>query len=409
VVVDWEWHARALGSANFSDQRLWYLARMRLNPLGLAALADLLARHVRAGAGSACKVAAIDLDGVLWGGVVGESGLKAIVLGGDGIGLAYQDFQRELLRLRDLGVLLALCSKNNPQDVREVFEQHPAMVLRPEHCAAERVNWRDKASNLREIAAELNLGLDSFVFLDDNPIERDWVRKALPDVVVPELADDPAERPLALRTAPHFQRLVSTDADRGRAGAYQTERRRRELATTAVSFEEFLGLLEQRATIEPVDEATLARAAQLCQRTNQFNLTSRRYTVAQLEAMLQDEDVELYTLSVSDRFGDSGITGLAILSLDEDRADIDTFLMSCRVLGRRLEQTLLAFLAERADARGARHLVGHFQPTAKNAQAADFYPANGFYSADERTFHLDLASQRPPVPAAVQVTTRADA
>jgi FkbH-like protein len=409
VVVDWDWHVRALGTMGLTDPRLWYLARMRLNPIGLATLADLFAGHVRANAGSACKVAAVDLDGVLWGGVVGEGGLQGITLGTDGLGLAYQDLQRELLALRDLGVLIALCSKNNPEDVQEVFARHPAMILRPEHCAAERVNWRDKASNLRELAADLNVGLESFVFLDDSPIEREWVRKALPEVIVPELPDDPADRPGALRSAPYFQRIASTEADRGRASAYQTERRRRDLATTAVSFEEFLSLLEQQATIEPVCDASLARAAQLCQRTNQFNLTTKRYTPAQLEAMLGDCDTELYTLSVSDRFGDSGITGLAILRIADEQALIDTFLMSCRVLGRRLEDTMLAYLAERAEMRGARLLVGHFTPTAKNAQVAGLYAAHGFASEDGRVFQLDLASHHLTMPSVTHVRTPADA
>jgi FkbH-like protein len=409
VVVDWDWHVRALGAAVFHDPRLWYLARMRLSPHGLAALAELLARHIAAANGAASKVAAIDLDGVLGGGVGGEAGLLGIELGEEGVGLAFRDFQRELLRLRDLGVLLAICSKNNPRDAEDVFERHPAMVLRREHFAAERVNWQDKATNLRELAAELNLGVDSFVFLDDNPIERGWVRGALPEVVVPELPEDPVERPGMLRALPYFQRIALTDADRGRAGAYHAERNRRAFAARAVSFEEFLLSLEQQSTIEPVSESSLARAAQLCQRTNQFNLTTRRYSAAELEQMLLEEDVELYTFSVSDRFSDSGITGLAILRCGGEEAEIDTLLMSCRVLGRRLEDVLLAFLAERAEARGARWLVGRFEATAKNAQAADFYPARDFVPAGGGLFRLDLTAHRPVSPPETRVRVVADA
>jgi FkbH-like protein len=409
VVVDWEWHVRSLGTGALGDPRLWYLARMRLNPAGLAVLAELVARHVAANDGSARKVAAVDLDGVMWGGVVGEVGLKGIELGGEGVGLAFQDFQRELLRLRDVGVLLALCSKNNPADVHEVFSHHPAMVVRREHFAAERVNWRDKATNLRELAHELSLGLDSFVFLDDSPFEREWVRGALPQVIVPELASDPAERPGALRTTIHFQRILSTEADLQRASAYQLERHRRDLAASAVSFDEFLSQLQQRVTIEPVSDASLARAAQLCQRTNQFNLTTRRYRTAQLEAMLGRTDTELYTLSVCDRFGDSGITGLAILRIDGCTAEIDTLLMSCRVLGRRLEDALLAFLAERAETRGSRLLIGRFHPTAKNGQVADFYIKRRFEPLDADSFQLDLARRRPAMPAGVKVSVPVDA
>jgi FkbH-like protein len=409
VVVDWEWHTRALGTAVLHDPRLWYLARMRLSPSGLATLAEILAGHVAADRGAARKVAAVDLDGVLWGGVVGEAGLRGIELGEEGMGLAFQDLQRELLRLRDIGVLLAICSKNNPQDAHEVFERHPGMVLRGEHFAAERVNWRDKATNLRELAAELGVGLDSFVFLDDSPIEREWVRQALPEVIVPELPMDPAERPAMLRATPHFQRIALTDADRGRAAAYHAQSSRRAFAATAASFEEYLLSLEQQTTIEPVSDASLARAAQLCQRTNQFNLTTRRYTAAELAKMLCGEDIELYTLSVADRFSDSGITGLAILRLIGEEAEIDTFLMSCRILGRRLEDALLAFLAERAEARGARLLVGRFEPTAKNAQVADFYPTRDFAPAGEGSFRLDLALGRPAWPPETRVRIVADA
>jgi FkbH-like protein len=409
VALDWEWQVRALAAASLHDPRLWYLARMRLSQGGLAALAELIACHAAATRGAACKVAAVDLDGVMWGGVVGEAGLRGIELGEEGVGLAFQDFQRELLRLRDIGILLALCSKNNPEDANEVFERHPAMVLRREHFSAERVNWQDKATNLREIAAELGVSLDTFVFLDDSAIEREWVRQALPEVVVPELPEDPVERPAMLRATRGFRRLALTDADRGRAAAYHAERDRRTLSAAASSFEEFLASLEQQATIEPVCDASLARAAQLCQRTNQFNLTTRRYDAAELERMLGEDGVELYTLAVSDRFGDSGITGLAILRLADEQAEIDTFLMSCRILGRRLEDALLAFLAERASASGAHSLIGRFEPTAKNAQAADFYRARDFEPAVGGEFRLDLTLSRPLAPAHVRTRIVADA
>ncbi|HEX3693123.1 MAG TPA: HAD-IIIC family phosphatase [Solirubrobacteraceae bacterium] len=408
VVVDWEWHVRAQGVASLHDPRLWYLARMRLNPRGLATLAELVAGHLAAERGAAYKVAAVDLDGVLWGGVIGEVGPGGIELGEEGLGLAFQDFQRELLRLRELGVLLVACSKNNPEDVAAVFSEHPAMVLRREHFAAQRVNWQDKATNLSELAKELNVGLDSFVFFDDSLVERAWVRQALPEVAVAELPPDPVARPGMLRSCPYFRRIVLTDVDRGRAGAYAGEHRRRDLAAGSTSFEQFLASLDQRARIEPVSDATLARAAQLCQRTNQFNLTSKRYGIAELEAMLGDGSTELYTLSVSDTFGDSGITGLTILRLGDQEAEIDTLLMSCRVLGRRLEEVLLAFLAERALALGARFLVGRFIPTARNAQVADIYPAHGFEPTGAGSFRLDVKRHRPAAPPEAQVRIVAD-
>jgi FkbH-like protein len=402
VVVDWEWAARA-GGAAYRDPRLWYLGRMRLNPQGFAALADSVAQHVAASLGLTRKVLAVDLDNVLWGGIVGEVGLKGIELGEDGLGLAYQDFQNELRKLAATGVLLAACSKNDPGDVDSVFAAHPAMKLRRDDLAAIRANWDDKASNLRALADELQLGIDSFVFLDDNPVERDWVRTALPEVVVPDLPEDPAERPGFLRAAPWFRRISVTEADTTRTRSYEAQGRRRDLRATAASFDQFLVELEQEVTIEPLQEATLSRAAQLAQRTNQFNLTSTRYTVAELEALTGRPDADAYTVALSDRFGDSGITGLAILRFAEEAAEIDTFLLSCRVLGRRLEDAVLAFLAERARDRGARVLVGRYVETPRNEQVRSFYPERGFEPDGEGAFGLDLERTALRWPAAISV------
>jgi len=409
VLVDWDWAIRGAGWQAVRDERLWYLGRMRLSQVGCAALAELVARHAAAYHGRSRKVVAVDLDGVLWGGVVGEAGLAGIEVGEDGVGLAFQDLQRELLRLHDAGVLLVACSKNNPADAAEVLEKHAGMLLRPEHFAAERVNWQDKATNLRELAVELDLGLDSFVFLDDNPVERDWVRRACPEVLVPELPDDPVERPALLRDASWFARIATTAADRGRAAGYREQRGRRDLQSRAASFEEFLASLEQQVEILPVDDGSLSRAVQLCQRTNQFNLTTRRYTASDLERLLADPGHELLTLSVADRFGASGITGLAILRHEGERAVVDTLLMSCRVLGRRVEDAFLALLAARAAARGASTLVGLYEPTPKNAQVATFYPDRGFAPVEEGVFALDLRASTLLSPAEIEVKAGARA
>jgi FkbH-like protein len=409
VVVDWDWHVRAYGWQAVRDDRLWYVGGMRLNPVGLAALGELVARNAAAYHGRAKKVVALDLDGTLWGGIVGEEGLRGLELGEAGLGLAFQDFQRELLNLHDAGVLLVVCSKNNPEDALEVFDRHPGMILRREHLAAERIDWRDKATNLRELAAELDLGLDSFVFLDDNPVERTWVSQALPEVLVPDLPADPVDRPRFLREASWFARTATTEADRKRAGSYREQRGRRELRRELTSFEDFLASLEQEIAIEPVHEGTLARAAQLCQRTNQFNLTTHRYAVADIERLAAAEDSDVLTLAVRDRFGDSGVTGLAVLRYHDDETEIDTFLMSCRVLGRRVEDAFLATLAERAVARGSRTLTGTYEPTAKNAQVATFYPERGFVEAGERRYRLDLTEGAPVPPPQIRITVTAHA
>jgi FkbH-like protein len=403
VIVDWADHTARYGMKNYSDPRLWYLGRMRLNPDGLAAISDLLAAHIAAYRNMAKKVAVVDLDNTLWGGIVGEDGMSGLVLGEEGVGLAFMDFQRELRKLHDAGIILAICSKNNPEDAWKVFEQHEAMLLKRSHFASARINWEDKATNLREISRELNLGLDSFVFFDDNPVERDWIRMALPEVDVPELPIDPAYRPQFIREMNSFQRITLTQEDMQRADSYKAQSLRTQLKSSVASLDEFLDSLDQEVKIAPVHAGSLARAAQMCQRTNQFNLTTQRYTVADLEKIEADPQQELYTVAVKDRYGDSGITGLGILRFEDDLAHIDVLLLSCRVLGRKIENALIAFLAERASERGAHSLLGYYYPTEKNVQVAEFYKDFGFEDSGNGKFLLELAQSNLKYPSNVQL------
>lgn len=390
IVVDWAQESSKDAQTAYADPRLWYLGRMRLSPEGLSALSDLLAVHLAAYRNLAKKVVVVDLDDTLWGGIIGEDGLTGLVLGGDGLGLAFADFQRELLKLHDSGTLLAICSKNNPDDAWSVFDQHAGMILRRSHVACARINWEDKAANLREISRELGLALDSFVFLDDNPVERGWIRSALPEVEVPELPKDPAYRPRFLRQLPSFRRIQLTREDLQRADSYRAESLRTQLKGSATSLEDFIASLDQVIRLEPVHAGSLARAAQMCQRTNQFNLTTRRYTVADLEAMGKEPGWEIHTVAVTDRYGDSGITGLGILRLEDEVAHIEVFLLSCRVLGRRVEDALAAFLSDRARRRARKVLRGYYLPTPKNGQVARFYEGLGFAKIEEGVFELDL-------------------
>lgn len=385
VVVDWDW---CYHNNPYFDPRLWYLARMRLNAAGLDALADLIAVHMVANAGIVRKVIAVDFDDTLWGGIIGEDGLSGIMLGEDGLDLAYQDFQRELLKIRETGVLLVACSKNNPEDAYEVFEHHSGTIIRREHFTAERINWDDKAVNLVSLSQELDLGLDSFVFLDDDQHERYRVRTALSEVLVPELPRDPTARPGFLRDLTCFRRISLTQADTERPRAYKSHVARKQ-AKVGLSLDEYIESLEQKVDIRPIDDGSIGRAAQLCQRTNQFNMTTKRYTVAELQTLLHHENFEAFTVSVSDRFGDSGIIGLAIVNGQA----IDTFLLSCRALGRGVEDTLLAFVVAHARERGLRRLVGRYVPTAKNAAAAGFYERSGFVPCTKNTFTLDLVRE----------------
>ncbi len=405
-VVSLDWDHRATGQIR--DDRLWYLARMRLDPAALDVLAASAALHIAAGVTPPRKVLAIDLDGTLWGGVLGEDGAEGLVIGVDGLGLAFQDFQRELLRLGELGFLLAICSKNDEEQAWSVFESHPESVLRREDFAAARLNWQDKADNLSQIADELGLSLDSFVFLDDSPVERGWVSTALPQVLVPEMPDDPALRPTFLRNLPCLRVAGLTNEDRTRARKYRERSDRNKAQAVATSLGEYLASLRQEAMIAPVAGVGLERAAQLCQRTNQFNLTSRRHSTIDLGAMANDPMFEVYSLSLRDCFGDNGITGLGILRFVDSEAWIDTLLLSCRVIGRRAEDALLAFLAERASQRGASHIVGIYEESERNGQVADLYPRFGFTPAEEKgVWRLDLSSKVIAYPEGITVRTEA--
>ena len=394
-VAAWdEWEAET-GRAVCRTDAHWYTARMRLSLQGLAQLAGLLALHAARRRAPPRKVLVLDFDNTLWGGVAGEDGIAGIEIGDEGRGLAFQDFQRQALVLHSMGVLLAACSKNNEADAFEILDRHPGMLLRRNHFSALRINWADKAENLRGLAEELNLGLDSFVFADDNPVERARVAQALPMVAVLDLPEEPEARPLFLADCGLFSRAGITAEDRLRNDAYQVRREREALRATVQTPADFLASLRQEILIQPVTEATLARAAQLCQKTNQFNLTTRRHGVAELRAMMASPDWELYTASVRDRFEDAGIVGFAAVRQNGEGAEIDSFLLSCRVLGRGVEDALLRFVLARLHARGANRVEGVYLPTAKNAQVADFFPARGFQPAGEGRFVL-MAGDQPP-------------
>ncbi|MEJ7892770.1 MAG: HAD-IIIC family phosphatase [Solirubrobacteraceae bacterium] len=408
-VVDLAWAVGSGGSARLRDPRLWYVARMRLGLSGLGLLAELVHRHVLADRAAPRKVLALDLDDTVWGGVVGEVGVGGLAVGGEGVGLAFQDLQRRLLALQSSGVLLVACSKNEEEDALAAFERHPDMVLRVEHLAARRVNWQDKATNLRELADELNLGLSSFVFLDDNPVERAWVAEALPEVLAPEMPADPVDRPAWLAEAPWFARRGVTEVDTGRTQSYRAEVGRRGTRSQSSSHEEFLRSLEQVVTIAEVDDITVERAAQLCQKTNQFNVTTRRDSIGDVAAMVVDPACDVLIVSVADRFGDSGTTGVAMLRTRDGVAEIENMLLSCRVLGRGVEDALLHHVAGRARDRGARQLVGRFVPSERNHQAAGFYSRHGFADQGGGVWSLGLRDGLPAAPAHVIVREPAHA
>jgi FkbH-like protein len=402
VIVDVAALTAGIGFENWRDSRMWYLARSRWSRQALHALAGRYAATISGRLGRSRKCVVLDLDNTLWGGVVGEDGLEGLRLGEDGIGRAYVEFQLELLNLYRKGVLLAICSKNNPEDALGVIRRHPAMRLREEHFAAIRINWEDKAANLRAIAEELNIGLDSFMFLDDSPVERAWIRQSAAEVLVPDWPVDPAEYKTALLelSSQHFCKLAITAEDHQRGAVYQGQAERRKLEASMSSLEEFYRTLQMRARIGVADAFTIPRIAQLTQKTNQFNLTTRRYTQAEIAAINKDADCAVWWLDLSDHFGPHGIVGVLILRRrSPDTWLIDTFLLSCRVIGRTVENAFLAVVAREL---GAAKLIGEFRPTAKNLPVRDFYPQLGFRSLQQEEngefWELDLGktSLKPP-------------
>lgn len=381
-VLDCERLIMDIGWQRWHDPRFAALARLPLSSAALQRLAEEHVTYLRAFVGLVRKVLVLDLDNTLWGGVLGEDGMDGLQLGSEYPGSAFVEVQRVVAALHDRGVLLALNSKNEEADALAVLEGHPGMVLRPQHFAAWRINWSDKAANLGELADELNLSLESFVFVDDNPVECERVRQAVPQVLTLPLAGDPAGRAERLRRLAVFDTLQVSAEDRARSAMYRAGSERRQLKARMPSLEEFYTSLEMRLTIRRVDAAQRARAAQLTQRTNQFNVTTRRYTEDAIEALLHSADHDVYSAQISDRFGDEGIIALAILRQDEDVVLVDTFLMSCRVIGRTVETALLTFLAARAAARGAKSLIGRYCPTAKNSMCADLYARHGFHETE---------------------------
>lgn len=402
-LLDYDALVARRGHDAWFDARMWKLARVPIAAGEMIHLARQWMRFLHPLSGRICKALAVDLDNTLWGGVIGEDGIDGIKLGDAGVGAAFLELQRALVDLHRRGILLALCSKNNPAEALEALEKHPSMLLRAAHFSAMRINWSDKAGNLREIAAELNIGLDAIAFLDDSAAERQWVSEQLPAVAVIDLPADPARYAAAVRDCPLFERLDLTDEDRQRGRLYAERRLRDESAASAASLEDFYRSLGMIAHVSAVNDRTLARAAQLTQKTNQFNLTTRRRGEQELAALLADPAWRAFTIQVADRFGDHGIVGLAVLHFAEGVCEIDTFLLSCRVIGRTVETAFASAIAGLAQRAGAAWLTGWYRPTAKNAPAQDFYAKHDFDKAEESQgasrWRLGLAAKRVSCPS----------
>jgi FkbH-like protein len=397
------------GLRAWHDPGLWHRAKQEVSPAASPMYGELVARLIAAKQGRSYKCLVLDLDNTLWGGVVGDDGIDGLVLGqGSALGEAFAAFQSYARELSRRGVILAVCSKNDEANALEPFERHPDMVLRRGDIACFVANWNDKAANIRAIAQDLNIGLDALVFVDDNPFERTLVRQELPMVAVPEVSDDPTSYAQTLADAGYFEGLWVTDDDRARNAQYQGNRQREALKASATDLPAYLRSLEMQLIWRRFDRVGLQRTAQLINKTNQFNLTTRRYTDQDVLAIMQDPRSFGLQLRLIDRFGDNGIISVLIGRMqDDDDLLIDTWLMSCRVLGRQVEPTSLNLIAEQAQRLGARRLIGEYVPTKKNAMVREHYARLGFTvietdeSGGSRSV-LDLAGF-VPVPTFIDV------
>jgi FkbH-like protein len=379
--LDLELVSGMMGREAFYDPRRYHWTKQPFSERGLVRLAEHVWAGVRALTTGPKKVLVLDLDNTLWGGVVGETGPLGVALGESPDGEAFRAFQGHVKALSRRGIVLAVASKNNEADGREPFERNPDMILGLDDIAAAEINWEPKGTTIRRIAETLSLGLDSFVFFDDNPAEREQVRRAAPEVAVVEVPPEPAEYVRALQAGLWFETTSLTEADRTRAEQYAVERKRRELQQSTGSMEDYLRSLEMRADVRAIDEPDLMRVVQLLAKTNQFNLTTRRHTRDDVLRLLRLPDAIGMTLRVRDRFGDHGLIGVMIAVPAEDsfRAlQIDTWLMSCRVIGRTVEQFFFGELLERARRLGYGEIIGEYLPTPKNAPVSELYDSLGF-------------------------------
>jgi FkbH-like protein len=368
------------GIAKWHDTALWHRSKQEISPIAAPLYGDLVGRWLAAKQGRSFKCLVMDLDNTMWGGVIGDDGLEGIALGqGSALGEAYVAFQEYAREQSRRGVILAVCSKNDEANAVEPFEKHPDMVLKRADIASFVANWSNKADNIRTIAQELNIGLDALVFIDDNPFERNLVRQELPMVAVPEVGEDPTGYPLALADAGYFEGLSVTDEDRERTSQYQGNKARDALKASVTDLPSYLRGLEMQLVWKRFDRIGLQRIVQLINKSNQFNLTTRRYTDEDVIAVMADPDAFGLQLRLLDRFGDNGIIAIVIGRLQANKdVTIDTWLMSCRVLGRQVEPTTLNLIAQEAVKLGARRLVGEYIPTKKNGMVKDHYAKLGF-------------------------------
>lgn len=405
-LVDSEFQASYHGKKDWLDERLWCQARQALSPAFLPSLVKCVSDTILMERGVGIKCVILDLDNTLWGGILADDGLERIEIGQAEMGLVFARFQMSLAELRARGVLLAACSKNDQENVLNVFDNHPDMVLRRDDFSIIVANFGDKVSNIMHIRETLNIGFDSMVFFDDTPFERDLVRSALPEIQVPELSEDPADFLEQIARWNLFEGRAATSEDLARNAYYQADSKRSDVRQKYEGLDDFITDLEMHAKILPIDGYTLPRALQLVQRSNQFNLTTIRHSEDTLKEFASSPDVSAFCIRLSDRLGDNGIIALVILRREDRRAIVDTWIMSCRVLGRKVEDVTVQQMVLAAQKMGCDEIIGQYIPSAKNGMVKNLYTEHGFEEMEnDGTTHLFQlsADQYAPKPFPIKI------
>lgn len=385
-----------LGSKAFYSPKMWYIGSMPYSMKALSALSELIVQHLSAIKGSKKKCVAVDLDNTLWGGVIGEDGVENIQLSGSKEGRRYKDAQRLLKQMKNQGVMLAILSKNNSEDVEPVFS-HSDMLLHHDDFVAEAIDWNPKTENIRQIAKDLNIGLDSFVFLDDNPAEREQMKAGCPEVTVVDFPKDTSKLPEVISEMyqQYFFKLDITDEDTKKTAMYQAEQKRKTEYSVSTSPEDFLKNLRMKMDIHLMKPEEIKRVVQLINKTNQFNTTTKRYSEDDISEFNIQRDTDVITLHMSDKYGDQGLVGVLIIKYIESRADIDTFLMSCRVMGRNAEIEIMAHLKKYWQQKVVKTVSASYIKTAKNTPVANLYDKLGFFCTDGNLFeNIEIGEKR---------------
>ncbi len=370
-----------IGRERAYSNKMWYLASSRFSVQGEQEIGEKIFRLISCLEGNRKKCLLLDLDNTLWGGVIGEDGIEGMTLSENKEGARYKDFQKKIKDMEKLGVLLGIISKNNEEDAKDMIENHPDMVLRWDDFAVKKINWKRKSQNIQEIQKELNIGFDSMVFLDDNPAEREEVKHSLPEIVVPEFPENTSRLSDFIEEIywQYFLLPKATDEDKNKTALYHQRREREQEREGHASLEGYLESLRTKVIVQPVGKTDIGRTVQLIQKTNQFNVTTKRYPEGEILDMLRQPDrYDFWIAEISDKFGNNGKSALLIIEKEKEKITLDSFIMSCRVMGRDIEKDLLHALEKRYLQKGYKTLETIYRRTAKNKPVADLYDKMGY-------------------------------